>query len=73
MEYVKGVPITDHCDRYKLAIEERLKLFMTVCEAVQYAHQKAIIHRNNKLSIAVSYMNLSMSIYQSFYWPTVVR
>jgi serine/threonine protein kinase len=50
MEYVKGVPITEHCDRYKLTIEERLKLFMTVCEAVQHAHQKAIIHRDIKPS-----------------------
>ena len=56
MEYVKGDPITEHCDRYKLTIEERLKLFMTVCEAVQYAHQKAIIHRDIKPSnILVSY------------------
>ena len=56
MEYVKGVPITEHCDRYKLTIEERLKLFMTVCEAVQYAHQKAIIHRDIKPSnILVAY------------------
>jgi len=56
MEYVKGVPITEHCDRYKLTIEERLKVFMTVCEAVQYAHQKAIIHRDIKPSnILVAY------------------
>ena len=56
MEYVKGIPITEHCDRYKLTIEERLKLFMTVCEAVQYAHQKAIIHRDIKPSnILVAY------------------
>ena len=56
MEYVKGVPITEHCDRYKLTIEERLKLFMTVCEAVQYAHQKAIIHRDIKPSnILIAY------------------
>jgi len=50
MEYVKGDPITEHCDRYKLTIEERLELFMRVCEAVQYAHQKAIIHRDIKPS-----------------------
>jgi serine/threonine protein kinase/Flp pilus assembly protein TadD len=50
MEYVKGVPITEHCDREKLAIEERLGLFLTVCEAVQHAHQKGIIHRDIKPS-----------------------
>jgi non-specific serine/threonine protein kinase/serine/threonine-protein kinase len=50
MEYVKGIPITQHCDRHKLTIEERLKLFLQVCEAVQYAHQKGIIHRDIKPS-----------------------
>jgi serine/threonine protein kinase len=56
MEYVKGVPITEHCDRYKLTIEERLKLFLHVCEAVQHAHQKAIIHRDIKPSnILIAY------------------
>ena len=50
MEYVKGVPITEHCDRQRLTIEERLKLFMKVCEAIQHAHQKGIIHRDIKPS-----------------------
>lgn len=50
MEYVKGVPITEHCDRHKLTIEERLKLFLRICEAVQHAHQKGIIHRDIKPS-----------------------
>jgi len=50
MEYVKGVPITKHCDLEKLAIEERLGLFLKVCDAVQHAHQKGIIHRDIKPS-----------------------
>jgi len=50
MEYVKGIPITEHCDKNKLTIEERLKLFLSVCEAVQHAHQKGIIHRDIKPS-----------------------
>ncbi|UCG59596.1 MAG: protein kinase [Phycisphaerales bacterium] len=50
MEYVKGIPITEHCDRYKLTIEDRLKLFLPVCEAIQHAHQKGIIHRDIKSS-----------------------
>jgi len=48
MEHVKGLPITEHCDRHTLTIEERLKLFLQVCEAVQHAHQKGIIHRDIK-------------------------
>jgi serine/threonine protein kinase len=50
MEYVKGVPIIEHCDRQKLTIEERLRLFLEVCEAIQHAHQKGIIHRDIKPS-----------------------
>jgi serine/threonine protein kinase len=50
MEYVKGVPIIEHCDGQKLTIEQRLKLFLEVCEAIQHAHQKAIIHRDIKPS-----------------------
>jgi WD40 repeat protein/tRNA A-37 threonylcarbamoyl transferase component Bud32 len=50
MEYVEGVPITEHCDREKLDLRERLRLFLQVCSAVQHAHQKAIIHRDLKPS-----------------------
>jgi len=50
MEYVKGLSITEHCDREKLTIEDRLGLFVQVCQAVQHAHQKGIIHRDIKPS-----------------------
>jgi serine/threonine protein kinase/Flp pilus assembly protein TadD len=50
MEFVKGLPITEHCDRHKLTIKERLRLFQQVCQAVQHAHQKGIIHRDIKPS-----------------------
>jgi serine/threonine protein kinase/tetratricopeptide (TPR) repeat protein len=48
MELVKGVPITDHCDANKLTPKERLELFVPVCQAIQHAHQKGIIHRDIK-------------------------
>ena len=50
MEHVKGIPITEYCDKNKMTIEERLRLFLHVCEAIQYAHQKGIIHRDIKPS-----------------------
>jgi serine/threonine protein kinase/Flp pilus assembly protein TadD len=50
MEHVKGLPITDHCDRHKLSIDARLRLFQQVCLAVHHAHQKGIIHRDLKPS-----------------------
>ena len=50
MELVKGVPITEYCDRNHLTPKERLELFIPVCQAIQHAHQKGIIHRDIKPS-----------------------
>src|SRR5262249_17318546 len=50
MELVHGVRITDYCDQNSLSTEERLKLFVQVCHAVQHAHQQGIIHRDIKPS-----------------------
>jgi non-specific serine/threonine protein kinase/serine/threonine-protein kinase len=48
MEYVAGTPINRYCDDHDLSTEERLELFCTVCDAVQYAHQHLVIHRDIK-------------------------
>src|SRR5580698_10269091 len=50
MEYIEGVPITQYCDRHRIAIGQRLELFLAVCRAVQHAHQKGVIHRDLKPS-----------------------
>lgn len=50
MEYVDGTPISDFCDRSRLSIAERIRLFLKVCSAVEHAHQKGIIHRDLKSS-----------------------
>src|SRR5262249_36410584 len=50
MELVKGQPITRYCDEHRLTPRQRLELFIPVCQAVQHAHQKGIIHRDSKPS-----------------------
>src|SRR5256714_8485377 len=50
MELVRGIKITEYCDASNLSTEDRLKLFMQVCQAIQHAHQKGIIHRDIKPS-----------------------
>jgi serine/threonine-protein kinase len=50
MEFVEGEPITDFCNRHRLDVAARLKLFLDVCHGVQHAHQKGVIHRDLKPS-----------------------
>ncbi len=50
MELIDGQPIDRYCDRERLGVRERLKLFLPICEAVQFAHQRLVIHRDLKTS-----------------------
>jgi serine/threonine protein kinase len=50
MEYIEGRPIDLYCDENRLNITERLKVFQTICSAVQYAHQNLVVHRDLKPS-----------------------
>src|SRR5262249_38941334 len=66
MEYVEGLPITQHCDNARLSIAERLALFVPVCQAVQHAHAKGIIHRDLKPG------NILVGIYDGQPVPKVI-
>ena len=48
MEYIDGLPLLAYCDGRRLTIAERLRIFETVCDAVQYAHRNLIVHRDLK-------------------------
>jgi serine/threonine protein kinase/TolA-binding protein len=48
MELVEGIPVLDYCDQRRLPLPERIELFLQVCEGVQHAHQKGILHRDLK-------------------------
>jgi hypothetical protein len=50
MEYVDGVPIDAYCQRQRLSIEARLRLFQKVCAAVHHAHERLVLHRDLKPS-----------------------
>ena len=66
MELVKGVPITAFCDARKLTPQQRLALFIPVCQAIQHAHQKGIIHRDIKPS------NVMIALYDDRPVPKVI-
>ena len=50
MELVRGIPVTEYCERHNLDAKARLELFIEICHAVQHAHQKGVIHRDLKPS-----------------------
>jgi WD40 repeat protein/serine/threonine protein kinase len=66
MDLVKGVPITEFCDRNHLTPRQRLELFMQVCQAVQHAHQKGVIHRDLKPS------NVMVGLYEGKPAPKII-
>ncbi len=66
MELVHGIPITKYCDQEALSLEDRLRLFISVCRAVQHAHQKGIIHRDLKPS------NVIVGLYDGQPIPKVI-
>ena len=66
MELVKGIPITEYCDKHKLSPRQRLELFIPVCNAVQHAHQKGVVHRDIKPS------NILVAEYDDHAVPKVI-
>src|SRR5262249_39006045 len=66
MDLVKGVPITRYCDEHHLTPRQRLELFIPVCEAVQHAHHKGIIHPDLKPS------NVLVALYDGKPVPKVI-
>jgi eukaryotic-like serine/threonine-protein kinase len=66
LELVRGVRITDFCDRHQMPTVERLKLFIQICHAIQHAHQKGIIHRDIKPS------NILVSLHDGVPVPKVI-
>jgi serine/threonine protein kinase/WD40 repeat protein len=50
MELVRGLPLTEYCDRHRIILRQRLELFLLLCDGIQHAHQKGIIHRDLKPS-----------------------
>jgi tRNA A-37 threonylcarbamoyl transferase component Bud32 len=66
MELVNGIPVTRYCDENKLTPRDRLALFVPVCQAIQHAHQKGVIHRDVKPS------NVLVTLYDGKPVPKVI-
>ncbi len=66
MELVRGTSLTAFCDERRLALNERIGLFVSVCQAIQHAHQKGVIHRDIKPS------NIMVALYDGRPVPKVI-
>jgi eukaryotic-like serine/threonine-protein kinase len=66
MELVKGTSLTAFCDERRLDLSERIGLFVSVCQAIQHAHQKGVIHRDIKPS------NIMVGLYDGKPVPKVI-
>ena len=66
MELVRGPRITTFCENEKLDLRDRLELFLTVCQAIQHAHQKGIVHRDLKPS------NILVEVMDGIFVPKVI-
>ena len=66
MELVKGLPLGEYCATHRLSLEDRLRLFVDICAAIQHAHQKGIIHRDLKPS------NILVSVQEGRAVPKVI-